>query len=160
MEPTAELRASIKPVFPIHPPREPYRQNEEPNEFINQKEEIYSSFCAALHFPEQPQRQAVNQVARTSRGVRRVNETKKGSFACEHCGQTFAKSFQLGGHVSRAHPDKATGYKLKLETRKRREPLRLSLAWAKEQCKGMPVNAEYRKRIKALRLGYLSRYNL
>ena len=71
----------------------------------------------------------------------------------------FDRSVALGGHISRSHPGLSSDYKEKLKTRKRREPERLALRWAKEQCKDMKAKtAEYRREIARLRKEFLENY--
>ena len=51
---------------------------------------------------------------------------------CKICGHQFDKPQQLGGHMSKAHPDKSSTYKNKILIRERREVERELLEKAKE----------------------------
>ena len=56
----------------------------------------------------------------------------KPKFSCLYCKVSYEKSHQLGGHVSRCHPGRSTGYMQKKARREERAVERGFLAQAKE----------------------------
>ena len=56
--------------------------------------------------------------------VKDCNKNNNYRFICDICGDSFSNGQGLGGHMSRKHPNKSEKYKMKKETRERRNKSR------------------------------------